>query len=221
MMRARIARSVRRGVWAAFGFGALVSGCALPPSQPEPEPAPASEEPLSGATAALERNDFESAAELLRPFVETCDPESVRTRHRATLLLAAAELDVANPSGSPESAATLAGLLIRDPDISDEEAALARSIYRLALDRGAAAENRPSEYKECSSAGMASVVLLDRGPTPTTHEQVQALRDSLAARADTIRLLHGTIARSEARVLELEAELERIRQLLKGRPPPP
>jgi len=202
-------------------FVGTVGGCAAPTVQPEPEPPPVVEEPLDGATAALERTDFESAEMLLRPFVETCDAESVRTRHRATLLLAAAELDVANPSGSPDAAATLAGLLIRDPDIPDDEAALARALYRLALDHGAAAENRPEEYEECPSAGMASVVLLDRGPPSTTHDRLQALRDSLAIRADTIRALQAGISRSDARVRELEAELERIRQLLKGRPPPP
>jgi hypothetical protein len=213
-----------RLVWTLIGIVGTAGSCALPAGRPESEPPPVVEEPLDEATAALEQNDFESAATLLRPFVETCDAEAVRTRHRATLLLAAAELDVANPSGSPDAAATLAGLLIRDPDIPDEEAAIARSLYRLALDRGASPEKRPSdqgEYRECSSAGMASVVLLDRGPTPTTHDRLQALRDSLASRADTIGALHAAIARSDARVRELEAELERIRQLLKGRPPPP
>jgi len=231
---------------------ALASACVTPVA----EPAAPAEDPLGAAVAALDRDEFVAASRALERRIASCEPGDAELRQRAALLLATAELDVANRDGSPDRAALLASSLILDRETSPERAALARTIYRLALDQGASPptdeaaehepeEDRPAEHEyedvehpPCAMAGHADVDgeeipdgakdpdaeharALPNAPAPTTNERLADLERQLAAAQDSIQALRDAARRSAARAAELEAELERIRTLLKGRPPPP
>lgn len=242
----------------ALVAGGVASSCARPASPPLASPAAVPRDPLASATALLARERFERASRLLAGIAGSCDPEGGETRERATLLLATAELDLANPDGSPDRAAALALRLIEGAGTSSERAAVARALYRIALDRGAAdpyaappvdstaaspdstlvpsTERSPGTSTERDRTEIASGETCARsdagprvagpvtrlGPTPppapTTAARLAALHDSLTIKADSLRMLRGSLVEHATRVHELEAELERIRKLLKGPP---
>lgn len=217
---------------------ASASGCALATFTGDPT---GSNQRLDRATVALERGDFGSAERELRWLAARC--ETGAHGRNALLLLAAAQLDTGNPYASPRTAADLAARYLRLPDARAEDLAVARALYRLAVDLGAEAEDGPGpgsgldgwepladRFVACDAGDSRSV----RRPLPeppsgsTTAARIRALEeevidrtDSLAAmeqRLTSLRTRMGDLDAAVERITALEAEIERIRELLR-RPP--
>ena len=197
----------------------LVCGCALDtegrPPGPDDAPVEAGAETFDDGIAALAAGDYETASTRLGRVAAAC--ESGSRGRRAVFLLATAALDPRNPAASPDTAARLAAHILTLPGTDPDERLAAETLYLLALDRGASPDTaaarpeRPAlepppapRYTDCAGAGLAgdtagaSLPELPGPPAADRVERLEAARDSLARR-----------------VAELEAELERIRQLLR------
>lgn len=174
------------------GLVALLALAASACVAPAAEPAAPAGDPLGAAVEALDRDEFVAASRALERRIASCEPGDAEVRQRAALLLATAELDLANRDGSPDRAARLASWLILDPETAPERAALARTIYRLALDRGASppteepaeepaehepAEPDPTEYDEehppCAMAGWDAVAAGEEVPNGAKDPDVE------------------------------------------------
>jgi hypothetical protein len=153
------------------------------------------------------------------------------------------ELDPENPQGSSRAAARAAASYLLLPDPDPEALPLARALYRLAVDMGAAPGDVGSDvgsgpplisarFDTCEP-GVASgdSRALPTTPVVTSAERVLAHEAMLMAHADsleavlearslTIRTLEGRVSAERSRVDELEAELERITALLRDGPRP-
>lgn len=205
-------------------------------------------EMLEQGSRALDAGDFREASEIFRYLAARC--HSGEAGESAVLALAAAELDPRNPSGSPAAAAQLAARYLQIPSPPPAGLAHARTLYLLALELGAppvrepfapvlltgapareepASTWRPAERFE--SCGVPEPSSADRRlpehpgpPLRARLDRVSAHRDSLAHRLDSLSAAADDRARRlRARVDSLEAELERIRALLRegvGRLPP-
>jgi hypothetical protein len=207
------------------GLGSCTSlrGLYGPSAAEAPDRRPDPEEIIRDASLALDEGRYAEARRLLLPMLPSCLTSSAE--RRAALLLASAELDPANPHGTPSEAARLAAGVLMDAGAGNPEAPVARTLYLVALDRGAPGGTRISP---CAPASGVSPVVLPTSPAPTTQERLTALRsalaarnDTLSARADSLVELRARAAAAERRARELEAELERIRQLLRGGDPTP
>lgn len=223
----------------ALLVAASASGCALTALTGDPS---AASPRLQRATAALEAGEFGAAERDLRWLAARC--EAGDSGRKALLLLAASQLDTGNPYGTPYAAAELAARYLRLPDARPEDLPVARSLYRLALDLGARPE-RPADpqsglddwgplanrFEACGAASRPEYVwrsLPDPPAGSTTADRITALEDELVARTDSllalerrVRVLSGRAGELDAaveRITALEAEIERIRELLK-RPP--
>jgi hypothetical protein len=155
------------------------------------------------------------------------------------LLWAAAELDPGNSSGSPRLAAHLAGAYLLLPDAADDGRILARTLYRLAADLGGLAElpagaDVPTVPPLANRFDVCGLGFTDDTARPlpsltpaTTAARVSAPDAELTAYADSVGVLRSRDAAQRARIGELEAELQRITQLLtrgatrEGRNPAP
>jgi hypothetical protein len=165
------------------------------------------------ATGALLADDFESARAALHSLATRCSAGA--HGRRAVLLLAAAELDVANANRSPAAAAWWAERYLLLPDTPREEVILARALYRLAVDYGGlegsgAQENAAPPVASRFSACASPPDPVDRDRVPTPPEQTHA---------SSMRRLRRALQESQAQVLHLENEIRRIGQLLTGRGP--
>lgn len=167
---------------------------------------------LAGATA-LEAGDFASARERLAPLTVGC--LNLPVERKAALLRASAELDPTNPDGVPTTAATLTARVLVHSPAGEPDAALARSLYLLALDRGAAAPSEPHDLA-CEAPASGGTAVLPTAAAPSTTDRLTVLGDSLALRNDSIAVLRARALEAEERARVLEQELERIRQLLRG-----
>jgi hypothetical protein len=182
---------------------------------------------------ALIDEDFASAREDLLWLASRCEA-GVHGR-RAMLQLAAAELDTENPHGSPRAAAWLAAGYLVLPDAEADQLPVARAMYRLAADRGGlsvdtgedAADSLPSlavRFDTCQP--MPDVEWARRLPDPpglTTSARIAALESELAAASDSLAVLrerNGALRERNgallARTGELEAEIERVAELLRN-----
>lgn len=222
--------SAMRLAWTALACTIpwISSGCAPFPGLAEETPPAAVVEPdpeatLRRAVAAIDEGDFTKARRRLLVLAHDCAPPSAKIKDRAALLLASVELDVRNPSGRPDAAASVAARMLARSTPGDPDAALARVLYTLALDRGAKPIDPDSELIRPGYGCPAPNHHLwpDAGPLPepiasTTAERMAALEDTLAIRADSLRLLHEELGTARGRTEALEAEIERIRQLLRG-----
>lgn len=115
--------------------------------------------PLEVGLAAMERGDFQRAEEHLWRAARTC--ESGPDGRSALLLLAALELDVRSPPPDPDEAARLSAAFLRLPYAPPDQLALARGLYVLALDHGAApldreGSDRTADLGDVRPAGRAS-----------------------------------------------------------------
>lgn len=211
---------------AAGASVALLGGCAklFPPSEPSP-----TETRLEQGVEALDRGDLEAAEAAFREVASSC--EAGQDGRDALLLLSTLALEPRNPSADPDRAARLAAAYLRLPDASDVDVSLAKTLYLLALDRGASAlasdSASPQEdalvggvagrFSNCGGGGVVERIrVLPTHPGPRAVdrlEQATSERDSLQLRADS---LSRTLQAARVRIRELEAELERIRKLLKG-----
>lgn len=195
------------------------------------------------AMTALQREAYRPArAELL---ALAADCRSGAYGRRAILLLAAAELDTGNPDASPREAASLAAVYLRLPDADPEELPLARALYRIGNDLAAPPESEPltepslvvaPRFDTCDPAASG---LVDR-PLPTTptpratrlatledrlakkeseleirERELGALEDRLAAQADSLDVLESALRIRANRIAQLDAEIDRILELLK------
>lgn len=201
--------AIRAGV-PALVLVASLTGCAVGAGSGGPDDPHAS---LTAAVAAMEEDDFGSATEHLAVAASQCSDPSVS--RRATILLAAAELDTANPAGSAREAAMLARHYLSAPDTGPEERLLARALYRLAThletlapasgDEGV--ETRATPSHPCAVAEDADPDRSAPGVGPSE--------------APWLLGLDGSIRASRHRVVELETELRRIGALLTSGTEPP
>lgn len=90
---------------------------------------------LEHGVLAMESGDFRLAAERLAPVAAICPVDALG--RQAMLLLAASELDPANPARRPDAAAELAAFQLARRAEGEWEGALASRLYTLALDYGA------------------------------------------------------------------------------------
>lgn len=179
------------------------------------------------AVAALDRSDFAAATADLSWLVSRCEAGS---RGRTALLLfASSELDLRNPHGSPAAAARLAAAYIRLPWIDEREVSIARTLYLMALDRGGAADSAAAEaslpplasrFDHCDGGGVPEWSLEPpEHPGVTTAERLDRLarlEAELALSADSLADVQARNAAQATRIRELEAEIERVRRLLRG-----
>ncbi len=201
------------GLLAVVGVTAL-SGCTTLRQVTHPtERGPSPEAELRAGAAALDAGDFVSARERLAPLTAGC--LNLPVERQAALLRASAELDPSNPDGVPTTAAALTARLLIHSPAGEPDAALARSLYLLALDRGASVPSEPYDMA-CEAPASGRTGTLPPATTPSTIDRLSALGDSLAMRNDSIAALRARSAEAEERAQALEQELERIRQLLRG-----
>lgn len=168
---------------------------------------------LSSGIAAVEAGDFAQATTRLQWLAARC--ETGDYGRRAVLLLAALGIDPRNPDASSDEAARLAARYLGLPRIGPDDRVLAETLYLLALDRGAGIPAPPEEaeirgteavrgvavrFHGCGRQLPADEVALPELPGPTTTNRVSRLR----AERDSL----------QDRLTSLEAELERIRELL-------
>jgi hypothetical protein len=207
---------------------APLGGRVFPVSEPETR--------YTRAVLALDRRDYQAAREDLAWLVGRC--EAGPSGRRALLLLASAELDVRNASGSAGEAARLAKAYLDLSPPEDPEAPIARTLYLLAMDlvgapgyvphqvdaSGAGAVSVAERFEECDATGrpQASVVAPEHLGT-TTGARIAGLQAELDARTDSLSEARAGLAAQAQKIQELEAEIERIRRLLRGggdSPPP-
>ena len=199
----------------------VVYGCALvperfwPPDAPASTAAPADVDPLDQGAAAVQAGDYGAASERFRQLASRC--ESGATGRQAVLLLAVAALDPRNPAASPDSAAALAAHFLMLPGTQPEDRATAETLYLAALNQGAAppfdaaAEGRiafqpalATQYENCGEVEV---------PNDTVRSSLPTLPGpGMAARLDRLQAVRDSLVRQ---VTGLEAELERIRSLLR------
>lgn len=222
----------------ALLVAASVCGCSLATITGDPT---GSGPRLRRATAALEAGDFGAAERDLRWVAARC--ESGEHGRRALLLLAAAQLDTGNPYGSAQAAADMAARYLRLPDAPPEDLPLARALYRLALDLGAEPVGigrartglddwgpLADRFEQCDGPAPRYVwrSLPDPPAGSTTAAHLAALEEELAVRTDSLAALEqrvtvlsgraSELTAAVERITALEAEIARIRELLK-RPP--
>lgn len=205
----------------------LAAGCSwLPWGRETPDPETEVDAPYVRAATLLEAGRYPEATAALRQVASRCE-NGERGRH-ALLLLAAVELDPRNAEADPDSAALMAARFLSLPDLPVVELPLGQTLYVLALDQGGNPGLRPSpvptegapapRFTDCDQPVPDRVVnlpvLAEDGGGESMLE-VQGQRDAAAARANELTTEN---TRLRARVDELEAELERIRRILRARP---
>lgn len=194
------------------------SGNGAAEEQPEPEAPVSAEALLASGIQALEGGEYQTASTHLARIASRC--ESGRPGRRAVLLLAGASLDPRNPRASPDRGARLAAHVLGLPGSDPSERALSETLYLLALDRGGeppgeAIPSGPEEmgadgdparrFHDCDTlageAGQSRSVDLPRFPgTPS---------------AEVLARTRGERDFLQSRVVTLQAELDRIRELLR------
>lgn len=165
-------------------------------------------EAVSGGIHALERGDYETASARFHRVAARC--EAGADGRRAVLLLATAALDPRNPDASADRAARLAAHYLGLPGSDPDGRAVAETLFLVALGRGArlldapgpadSVPGLPPRFEDCeveATVGIPRGRALPALPDTARSSRLRVERDSLRARVD-----------------ELEAELERIRNLL-------
>jgi hypothetical protein len=197
---------------------ALSWGCTAVPGAHRLTPANRAER----AMTALQREAYRPARQELLALAGDC--RSGEYGRKAILLLATAELDTGNPEGSPHAAARFASTYLMLPDATPEDVPLARALYRLGTDLsgptdpGVEPEPLPPvapRFDTCEPVSSTEPL----PPLPTTPAvraaRVAALQAALAAHGDSLAVLQAAVRARTARIAELDAELERITELLK------
>lgn len=204
---------------------------------------PAPEDPLTRGLVALDASEWSEAQVALNRVARQC--ESGTTGTDALLLLSTAHLHPANPGRNVALAARYAAHVIRLPDVDAVRLELAESLYLTALDAGApeppqtprTAPGAAPRFSACDEeATVASLQprALPRHPGIPVAQQLAASRsradslaavvDSVGAATDRVVIVRGEqqregggaeVDRLRSRVQALEAELDRIRRLLR------
>lgn len=211
---------------------ALMTGCGATFSLPGPTTGAVSpEQRQARAAAALQEEDFDLARRDLLALASDCSAGS--HGRQALLTLAAAELDTGNPDRSPVLAAYLAERYLLLPDRVPEDVPLARTLYRLGTDLAGPVPPVTPElpyvagrFDRCDGSEVAvSLYQLPPVPTPVStrlailHRELAARADSLALVEAELEVSRSQVATVEAEIAELEAEIERITELLKSGTP--
>jgi len=176
----------------------------------------------------LAGGDFGGAELAFRDAASRC--ESGAQGRRALLFLSFLALDPRNPAAHPDSAALMAERFLNLPSRSLEEALEAEALYVTALDYGADPDLRIDpvdpgfavRFGDCDSPFPARAVR----PLPTLEgstsgrlKLLDAERDSLIQQNQqlryTVRQLRLSSDSVQTRVDSLQAELDRIRQLIR------
>ena len=170
--------------------------------------------PYQNGLSRLAEGDFGAAGQAFRESAVSC--ESGREGQRSLLFLSLLELDPRNPDAHPDSAALMAMRYLYLPDLPTSGALEAEALYVAALDRGADPGLRPDpeapglalRFERCGEPNplreAPSLPVLDR-PTASVLQGLDAERTALSARNEAL----------QRTVEELQAELERIRGLMK------
>lgn len=190
--------------------------------EPDPNAAPDAELALRLALRALDAGNVSFARRRLERIAADCRATDPAIRQRAALVLASIALDPRHPDGTPDEAALIAARVLQDASPGDADAALARSLYLIALDRGAAPVTRFEPAAETAGCATPPGQLRDTPVElpvpiePTSAGRFTALQDTLRVRTDSLRTLREELSTSRQRTEALEAEIERIRILLRG-----
>lgn len=169
---------------------------------------------LADGVRAMVARDYSQASERLWPLALWC--EAGDHGRRAVLLLATAALDPRNPQSDADEAARLAARYLEIPGIGSEDRILAETLYLMALDRGGSAGGPASVEREPAlrfgDCGAGAPRRAEAEPRET-EEVLPTLPDAPAP--DVLRRARAQRDSLRERVTELEAELERIREVLR------
>jgi hypothetical protein len=178
---------------------------------------------LDAGALALRRGEFDLAREALVEVRRTCG--ETRLGRQALLLIAALETDPRNPAGDPDRAAALAGHWLTRPETFPWTRPIAESIYLHALREG----GRPFRATAKPADDIEDLLAMDR-PADGAGETCDAsdweilgagVPPELSARPrgggspGESRGLSEDIARLREQVVQLETELQRIRETLR------
>lgn len=206
----------------ASAAGALVVGCAF--LSPRAEEAPRDSR-LEIAAALVEAGAYPRAEAVLRMLASRC--ENGEDGRRALLLLSSLQLDPRNEAGVPDSAALMAARYLSLPDATPAERPVAESLYVLALELGADPGLRPtsepgagapaSRFSACALpseelSAPLTLPVLERPPLVTVLYDLRHRVDSLGEQTGQLRSRNRAL---ETQVSELQAELDRLRRLLR------
>ncbi len=191
------------------------AGCA----HPKPGGAGAANAPalrLGQALVELDSGQFAPATQELQALAQAY-PQHVVGR-QALLLTAAAELDPRNPGAQVDTAAGLLTQYLAGADTSDWTRPVARTLYLLALQEGANAQQVEQAEADAArarvEAGRARAAL-PRLPGPSLSARLSDLgqqRDHLAAR---VKELEAGSAQLQRALADSAQELKRIRRTLR------
>lgn len=201
------------------------------------------DDPMSRGLAALDSEAWSQTQVELNRVARRC--ESGTAGVDALLILSTVALDPSNPGRDASSAARYAAHVIRLSDVDAVRLQLAEGLYLAALDAGAdvptddrrTAPGAALRYTGCDDPlpDTAEVRTLPVHPGTTLAlalameraraDSLAAVVDSVGAATERVVVVDGSgggeseVARLRSRVSALEAELERIRRLLrKGGP---
>ncbi len=171
---------------------------------------------LGQALVELDSGQYAPATEELQALAQAY-PQHVVGR-QALLLTAATELDPRNPGAQPDTAAGLLTQYLAGADTSDWTRPVARTLYLLALQVGATAEQAQQAQAEAERAraeASRARAALPRLPGPSLSARLTDLeqqRDRLAAR---VKELEAGSAQLQRALADSAQELKRIRRTLR------
>jgi hypothetical protein len=205
-------------------FLLLIAGC----SYLEPVLEPTVPSVFDTGLALMADGDFAGAEMVFRDASSRC--ESGSDGRRALLFLSFLALDPRNPAAHPDSAALMAGRFLNLPGNTREETLEAEALYITALDYGADPElridpvnpglavrfgdcdqpfpprdDRPLPILDNPTSGLLKSLDEERGNLTQANQQLRY----------TVRQLRQASASLQAQVDTLNAELERIRKLIR------
>ena len=205
-------------------FLLLAAGC----SYLEPVPEPVGPSPFEIGLARLADGDFASVEQTFRQVASRC--ESGSDGRRALLFLSFLALDPRNPAAHPDSAVLMSARVLNLPGNSREETLEAEALYVTALDYGADPELRIDpvnpgfavRFGDCDQPFPPRedrlLPILDSpasGRLKLLDEEVDSLTLQNQQLRYTVRQLRLSSDSLQAQLGTLQAELERIRQLLR------
>lgn len=170
--------------------------------------------PYQEGVLALAEGDFDAADRAFRESASVC--ESGREGRRALLFLSLLALDPRNPDASPDSASLMAVRFLQLPYTARDENLEAEGLYVAALDRGADPELRPDpgnsalalRFERCGELFPP----MEARPLPELERPTAGVIQGLDAERRALQAENATLQQT---VRELQAELERIRGLLR------
>lgn len=216
-------RSRTPGVF-LLGFALFMTGCSLLKTKPVPPPSG----PYHTGIQRLADGDFPGADQAFRESASRC--ESGADGRRSLLFLSFLALDPRNPDAQPDSAALMAARVLNLPNKTPDETMEAEALYVTALDRGAdpdlrvdpAAPGLAVRFGGCDEPFPPRVVrplpTLD-SPTATLLQNFDEERGTLEEENQALRVKvreqETTVAELQLALEELQAELKRLRELMR------